>query len=170
MRLALESTAGSLGKARALAPARIQIRRVRAALLGTALGGLLLLLAATSAGAHVIRGLATAHLTLLKAEGSTLIETGKVSGAIGGSVRAHVRTGTRLFTADYTITTSFGSITGTGRATPSGTGRYQSFHGSFRATRGSGRYAHIRGEARLYGVFDQRTESVVVQTVGSLTY
>lgn len=140
-------------------------------LLGLLLVGLGLLPAGLASGAtREIHGLATAHLTLRKAEGSTLIETGRVSGAINGSVSARLKTRSRLFTAEYTITTASGSITGNGRATPSGTGRYQSFHGSFRTTAGTGRYARIRGEARLYGVFDRRNDSVVVQTVGSLAY
>ena len=59
---------------------------------------------------------------------------------------------------------------GGGRATPHGSGRYQSFSGSFQATHGSGRYANVSGHAGLYGVFDRRTDSVVIQTTGTLTY
>jgi len=124
----------------------------------------------TANAAREIHGLATAHLSLQKAEGSTLIETGAVSGAIDGSVRARLQTRSRRFWAEYTISTRAGSITGTGTATPSGSGRYQSFHGSFRVTSGTRLYAHVRGEARLYGVFDRQRDSVVVQTVGSLAY
>ncbi len=144
---------------------------LRGTMLAAALSAVVAMLPTVQASAaSEIRGLATAHLSLRRAEGSTLIETGRVSGAISGSVRARLNTRSRQFTAAFSISTSAGTITGTGSATPSGTGRYQSFHGSFRATSGSGRYAHIRGEARLYGVFDRQTDSVVVQTVGSLSY
>ncbi len=114
-------------------------------------------------------GTANAHLHLVKAEGSQLIEEGPVSGVLVGSTRGELVTGA-VFTASFTIHTRAGSISGHGRATPHGSGRYQSFSGSFLATGGSGRYAHINGRAGLYGVFDRRTDSVVIQTTGTLTY
>ena len=128
--------------------------------------------AARDASAHAARTLnatATAHLHLVRAEGSELIEEGPISGALAGSAHAELKTGA-VFTASFTIHANAGSITGHGRATPHGSGRYQSFAGSFQATNGSGRYAHISGRAGLYGVFDRRTDSVVIQTTGILTY
>ena len=119
--------------------------------------------------ARTLNGAATAHLHLVRAEGSELIEEGPVSGALAGSAHAELSTGA-VFTANFTIHTHGGSITGHGRASPHGSGRYQSFSGSFQATHGSGRYAHISGHAGLYGVFDRRTDSVVIQTTGTLTY
>ena len=119
--------------------------------------------------ARTLDGNATAHLHLVKAEGSQLIEEGSVSGSLAGSARAALHTGA-LFTASFTIRTREGSITGRGQATPHGSGRYQSFAGSFTATSGSGRYTHIKGRAGLYGVFDRRTDSVEIQTTGTLTY
>ncbi|HLM84796.1 MAG TPA: hypothetical protein VK272_01265 [Solirubrobacteraceae bacterium] len=119
--------------------------------------------------ARTLAGNAAAHLHLVKAEGSQLIEEGSVAGVLIGSVRAQLHTGA-LFTASFTIRTRDGAITGRGQATPHGSGRYQSFAGSFTATGGSGRYAHIRGRAGLYGVFDRRSESVLIQTSGTLTY
>jgi hypothetical protein len=134
--------------------------------------GLLLLLAASPAisdGARTIHGLATANLHLSRAEGSTLIETGPVSGVIVGRAQARLKTGSS-YTGKFTMSTAAGTITGLGKATPSKAGRFQSFRGSFRAVSGTRLYAHVRGEAALYGVFDRRTDSVVVQTVGTLTY
>jgi hypothetical protein len=119
--------------------------------------------------ARTLNGTATAHLHLVRAEGSELIEEGSVSGALVGTARAELSTGA-IFTASFTIHARGGSITGHGRATPHGSGRYQSFSGSFSATNGTGRYAHISGRAGLYGVFDRRTDSVVIQTTGTLTY
>jgi hypothetical protein len=122
------------------------------------------------AGAHILQGTATAHLHLVKAEGSELIEEGSVSGALTGSAHAELHTGA-VFTASFTMHTSAGSITGHGQASPHGSGRYQSFSGYFIATSGSGRYAHISGRSGLYGVFDRRTDSVLIQaTGGKLTY
>jgi hypothetical protein len=120
--------------------------------------------------ARTLSGTATAHLHLIEAEGSKLIEEGPVTGALTGTARAELHTGA-VFKATFTIHTHAGSITGEGRATPHGAGRYQSFSGSFRATSGSGRYAHINGHAGLYGVYDRRTDGVVIQTTdGTLSY
>jgi hypothetical protein len=88
---------------------------------------------------------------------------------LSGTARAELHTGA-MFTATFTIRTREGSITGQGRATPHGSGRYQSFGGSFVATSGSGRYKHVSGRAGLSGVFDRRTDAVVIQTTGTLNY
>jgi hypothetical protein len=124
---------------------------------------------AVAYAARTLNGTATAHLHLVRAEGSELIEEGSVSGALVGTAHAQLITGA-TFAASFTIHTRGGSITGRGHATPHGSGRYQSFSGSFDATNGTGRYAHISGRAGLYGVFDRRTDSVVIQTTGTLTY
>jgi hypothetical protein len=120
-------------------------------------------------GSQEIHGTATAHLHLAKAEGSELVEEGRISGALIGSARAVLHTGS-VFTATFTIKTTSGSIIGHGRATPHGSGRYQSFAGSFIATSGTGRYTHITGQSGLYGVFDRRTDAVEIQATGGLTY
>jgi hypothetical protein len=120
--------------------------------------------------ATTIQGTATAHLRLVRAEGSELFEEGPVSGALVGSSHAQLHTGS-VFTASFTIRTSAGSISGHGQANPRGSGRYQSFAGTFLATGGTGRYAHIRGSSGLYGVFDRRTDAVTIQaTGGKLAY
>jgi hypothetical protein len=122
--------------------------------------------------AHAARTLnitATAHLHLVKAEGSQLVEEGSVSGALAGSMRAELKTGS-VFTGSFTTHLRGGSISGRGKANPHGSGRYQSFSGSFVVTSGSGRYTHVNGHAGLYGVFDRRSDSVIVQTTGKLSY
>jgi hypothetical protein len=119
---------------------------------------------------RTLTGTATAHLHLVSADGSDLIEEGFVTGALHGTARAKLNTGV-TFSASFTIHTRAGSITGHGHATPHGSGRYQSFSGSFLASSGTGRYAHIRGSAGLYGVIDRRTDSVLIQaTAGTLVY
>jgi hypothetical protein len=117
----------------------------------------------------ILDGKATAHLHLVRPEGSQLIEEGPVTGALSGSARADFHTGSE-FTGTVTILTHAGGITGRGRAAPHGEGRYQSFSGSFTVTSGTGRYIHIHGRAGLYGVFDRRKESVEIQTTGTFTY
>jgi hypothetical protein len=128
--------------------------------------------ATRQASAHiagVLGGKATARLHLVQVEGSELNEEGPVAGVLTGTARGTLHLGA-VFIASFTIHTRNGSISGRGTAIPHGTGRYQSFAGSFSATDGSGRYAHISGRAGLYGVLDRRTDSVVIQTTGRLTF
>lgn len=124
---------------------------------------------AVARAARTVDGTATGRLHLLRAEGSELIEEGSFSGALNGSASADVETGA-IFRGTFTIRTRKGSISGHGTATPHGAGRYQSFGGSFMATGGSGLYKHVHGRSKLYGVFDRRTDSLVLQTSGSFTY
>ncbi len=124
---------------------------------------------ARARAARSLNGSATAHLHLVKPEGSLLIEEGPTTGALAGSMHADLHTGA-VFTGTFTIHTSAGSIDGHGKAVPHGSGRFQSFSGSLTVTGGSSRYAHVSGHAGMYGVFDRRTDSVVIQTTGMLTY
>ncbi|HEV7161935.1 MAG TPA: hypothetical protein VGN25_01645 [Solirubrobacteraceae bacterium] len=118
---------------------------------------------------RTLNGAATARLHLIKAEGSQLIEEGQVTGALAGTAHGTFHAGA-VFVGAITIHTRGGSISGEGRAIPSGSGRYQSFRGLFQATGGSGLYTHVSGRAGLYGVLDRRHDSVVIQTTGRLTY
>jgi hypothetical protein len=120
--------------------------------------------------AGMLSGTATASLHLVKPNGSELIEEGRVTGVLTGTARAQMHAGGSEFRGTFTIRTRSGSISGRGTATPHGPGRYQSFSGIFTATGGTGRYAHIHGRSGLYGTFDRRSDAVVVQTQGTLTY
>jgi len=119
--------------------------------------------------ARSLNATTTAHLHLVKAEGSELFEEGAVSGALRGSMRAELKTGA-VYAGSFTTRTHWGSIRGHGTAAPHGAGRYQSFSGTFIVTGGTGRYTHVSGHAGLYGVFDRRTDAVTVQTTGKLSY
>jgi hypothetical protein len=119
--------------------------------------------------ARTLNGTATAHLHLVKANGSQLNEEGPVAGALPGSMRAVLTTGNG-FSGSFTINTSGGAIDGHGRATTHGSGRYQSFSGSITVTGGTGRYTHARGRTGLSGTFDRRTYAMVIKTTGTLSY
>lgn len=119
--------------------------------------------------ARTLNGTDTAHLHLVHQDETLLYEEGSASGALPGRMRAELTVGS-IFTGSCTIYTRGGSITGHGRATPKGSGRYQSFSGYLQITAGSGRYAHVRGRTRLGGTFDRRTFSLVLQTAGDLSY
>lgn len=126
--------------------------------------------AAAAQAARTLSGTGTANLHLVKAEGAQLFEEGPISrGPLRGSMQAELDIGA-VFAGNFTFHTRDGSIKGHGSATPRGSGRYQSFSGTLIVTGGSGRYAHIDGHGGLYGVFDRRTDAVVIQTTGQLTY
>jgi hypothetical protein len=123
----------------------------------------------TAHTAGSINGTATAHLHLVKPNGSQLDEEGPVTGALPGSMSAVVYTG-KVLTGNFTIHTHGGSIYGTGRAAAHGTGRYQSFSGTLTITGGSSRYSHAHGHAGLSGTFDRRTYALLIQTTGRFSY
>jgi hypothetical protein len=124
---------------------------------------------AVAHAARSLNGAATAHLHLVRPNGAQLVEEGPVTGALPGSMRAVVDTG-NVFTGSFTIRTHGGTIEGSGRATPHGLGRYQSFSGTITLTGGTGRYIHAHGRAGLYGTFDRRTYALVIQTTGRFSY
>jgi hypothetical protein len=119
--------------------------------------------------ARTLNGTATAHLHLVKADGSQLDEEGPVTGALPGSMRAVLTTG-EVFAGSFTIHTHGGTIDGHGTATTHGSGRYQSFSGSIAVTGGNGRYSHAHGRTGLSGTFDRRTYAMVIQTTGRISY
>jgi len=160
-----------------------QLRRVRVAAICIALAGGYLIVAAQigsapayaggavagARAARVLNATDTAHLHYVSASGSLLLDEGKASGALPGSMRVHLNLGT-TFTGSFTISTSGGSITGRGSATPHGSGAYESFAGTLTVTGGTGRYTRARGHGKLYGTFNRSNYSLVIKTTGSLTY
>lgn len=119
--------------------------------------------------AAALRATDTAHLHYVAAKGSLLFDEGHVSGTLPGFMRVRMRVGT-TFDGSFTFYVRGGAIHGSGRATPHGEGVYESFAGTLTASGGSGRFRHAHGRARLYGVFNRRDYSLVVQTTGTLYY
>jgi hypothetical protein len=119
--------------------------------------------------ARTLDGTDTAHLHLVRQHEAVLYEEGSAGGALPGRMRATLTVGS-VFRGTCTIYSSHGSITGRGTAAPHGTGRYQSFSGTFVVSGGTGSYRHVHGATALYGTFDRRTFALVVQTKGSLSY
>jgi hypothetical protein len=119
--------------------------------------------------ARTLNGTDTAHLHLVRQDETVVYEEGAATGGLPGYMKAELTIGP-IFTGSCTVYAPGGSITGRGRATPHGPGRYQSFHGSLLITGGTGRYAHVYGRAGLYGTFDRRTFALVLQTTGNLSY
>jgi hypothetical protein len=124
----------------------------------------------TALAARALNAIDTARLHYMSSSGSLLFEEGSASGTIPGKMQVHCEVGPTL-TASFTIfVRGAGAIDGRGTAKAHGSGVYESFAGTLTVTGGSGRYAHARGHAGLYGVFDRRTYGLTVQTTGRLSY
>jgi hypothetical protein len=119
--------------------------------------------------AHALKATDTAKLRYVSAAGSELLEQGRATGTIPGSMRAQVEIGATISGA-FTIYTQGGSIKGHGVATPHGGGIYESFAGSVVVTGGTGRFVHAHGHTGLYGTFDRNTYALTIQTTGTLSY
>lgn len=128
---------------------------------------------ASSMSAHSARTLNVAdeaHLRPSGNEGETLNESGTVTGALPGSLRVHLTIGATV-SATFTIyPRGGGSISGRGSARLHSTGTYASFGGTMYVTHGTGGYAHAHGHGGLYGTVNRRTDALVVQTTGRLSY
>jgi hypothetical protein len=125
--------------------------------------------AAGARAARTISGADSAHLHLLHQDESLLFEEGKATGVLPGRMRAQL-TVAQQYSGTCTIYTNGGSVTGHGVATPHGSGRFQSFKGTLTITGGTGRFRGAHGRTGLYGTFDRRTFSLVIQTTGNFSY
>jgi hypothetical protein len=119
--------------------------------------------------AHVLNGDDNASLHLVHSSGSTLFEEGHAAGALPGGMRAELQIG-NTFSGSFTLFTRNGQIRGRGRATPHGSGRYETFGGTATITGGTGRYQHAHGSGGFYGELDRRTLNVKVQIRGHFDY
>lgn len=155
-----------------------QLRRAPvAALLTTLVAGWLLAAMPTervraypvARASHALGATDTAHLHYVSASGSLLLDEGKATGSLPGTMRVHLDLGA-TFTGSFTVYTSGGSIKGHGSAIPHGSGTYESFAGTLTVTGGTGRYARARGHGKLYGTFNRNNYALVIKTTGSLTY
>jgi hypothetical protein len=74
-------------------------------------------------------------------------------------------------TSGFTLYPRGGSVTGhaAGKAT-SGQGGWESFSGTYRLDRGTGRYAHASGSGNMYGALYRRNDRLIVQTIGHMRY
>jgi hypothetical protein len=163
----------------ALSTGHTDPRRASRALRTIVLGVLTAAMAASTASAsgppaqasRTLNATDTGHLKYIPkdSEGATLVEEGAATGKLPGRMRANLKI-EATFSGSFVLYTAGGTLKGHGTATPSGSGRYESFHGSLVVSGGTGRYAHARGKAGLYGVYDRYTHGVTVQTTGSISY
>ncbi|MHB1569510.1 MAG: hypothetical protein ACYC0H_09935 [Solirubrobacteraceae bacterium] len=114
-----------------------------------------------------------AHLHLIASHGgNALIETGKATGTLPGTVTVSLTIHTRTANSSFTIAVKGGgSISGKGAGVlKTGKGGYASFGGSITVTGGTGKYAHASGKGGLYGTIYRLNDSMTVKVTGALHY
>jgi hypothetical protein len=111
----------------------------------------------------------TAHLHRAPNAGEEILETGRATGTLPGSIRAYLNVGP-IVKISFTISTTTGSISGTGSGRLKGRPAEPSFDGRMTVDHGTGRFTHARGEGDFYGTLNRKTYAAVVQTAGTLHY
>jgi hypothetical protein len=111
----------------------------------------------------------TAHLHKIPNSGEEVLEVGRATGTLPGSVRAYLNVGPTVI-AHFAIYTQAGSISGVGTGRLKGRAAEPSFAGRMSVRHGTGRYAHAHGEGGFYGTLNRKTYALVVQTTGTLSY
>jgi hypothetical protein len=155
---------------------RLQSRIASAATtaLLVAVGSLSIASAGSAAEAHAARMLSvtdSARLQLVSADGNTLVEKGRASGTLPGTVEVSLTLGDRTATSSFTIRSADGTISGRGKGTLTpGKGGYDSFGGSVAVVRGTGRFRGASGSGGLYGSIYRATDAMSVQVTGKLRY
>jgi hypothetical protein len=120
--------------------------------------------------AHILRTSDEAHLHVVNASGSLLVEEGPASGDLPGKVEVRFRVGADVSGTFILYPHGGGSITGHGQGALHSTSSYASFAGSLTITGGTGRYRHAHGTGGLYGTVNRRNDDLVVQTTGKLYF
>jgi hypothetical protein len=105
-----------------------------------------------------------------ESESEDFEDAGQATGTLPGSVKASINVG-----ADVRISFTLrphggGSISGHSTATIHGKGTYISFVGPVQITRGTGSWAHVRGQATVYGTFNRQTLNSTVEVIGKLQH
>lgn len=120
--------------------------------------------------ARAITASDTAHLHLVRANGSVLHERGRASGGLPGQVSAQLEIGATV-TGTVTIRTAHGEVKAKGKGSLHAD-RYpwEGFTGKATVTKGTGRYRHAHGTFKLDGLFNRRTYAIVAHTRGSIRY
>ncbi len=153
----------------------VELTRIASAtVLLVAFGSLSIASIGSAGGVHAARVqsvMDSAHLQLVSADGNTLVEKGRASGALPGTVEVSLTLGDRTATSSFTIRSTGGTISGRGAGTLTpGKGGYDSFGGSVAVVRGTGRFRGASGKGGLYGSIYRPTDAMSVRVTGKLHY
>jgi hypothetical protein len=123
--------------------------------------------------AHLVSVNDTAYLRTAdpNSTSSTIVEEGKTTGTLPGTVRARLAVGVSTVNVGFTIYLHGGSISGQAKAKLNpGSGEYASFKGALEVAHGSGKYAHAKGIGNVYGSLNHYSYEAKVQVIGQLRY
>jgi hypothetical protein len=112
------------------------------------------------------------HLHLTSHHGFTLNEQGSATGTIPGKIYIHLNiVSTNRVTAEVNIYPSGGSLTGkVSAAYRSSAGANASFNGTMTILRGTGRYAHARGQGLSFtGTIRRIDDAITVRLTGRMS-
>ncbi len=126
--------------------------------------------AATGRAARTLNVADEAHLRLTGTQGEVLLEEGPAKGALPGTVKVRFAVGATVSGSFTIYPHGGGSISGHGTARLRSTGTNASFGGTMSVSHGTGRYAHAHGHGGFYGTVNRRTNALVIQTTGRLSY
>ena len=131
---------------------------------------------ATAASRHTQRGKSatketyireTAHLRPSSHSSVQLVEEGSGSGTFKAQVKITMVIKS-IVTGVLVAQLPGGTIYGTASAAPHYSGRWVTFKGTLKITKGTGRYAHASGTTGFYGSIDRFDYKLNVQVIGHL--
>jgi hypothetical protein len=112
-----------------------------------------------------------AHLRLVSANGNTLVESGKATGTLPGTVQVSLTLRNRKATSSFSIHTPAGTIAGHGEGIlKAGRHGWDSFGGWVVVSGGTDRFRGAHGKGGLYGAIYRVTDAMTVQVTGKLYY
>lgn len=124
----------------------------------------------TASAARALNATDVAHLHMVQNSGSAILEEGRASGALPGTIKVFLNVGATI-TAHFTIyVKGGGSVSGRGVGRLKGNSANPSYGGTMTVSHGTGRYAHAHGNGGFYGVLNRSTYALIVQTTGTLSY
>ncbi len=114
----------------------------------------------------------TGRLHLISKHGFNLNEVGAATGTIRGTITVHLKiVSTSRVSAEVTIATKGGSISGSGSASYHKGETSASFAGGLSISRQSGTYAHAQGSGlKFSGTIARSNEAITVRVTGRLSY
>lgn len=119
---------------------------------------------------HRLRATDTARLHRVHCSCNSILEKGRATGSLPGTVRAYVNVGAPIVVHFTIKVRGGGSLSGRGSGNPKGDPAEPSFAGHMIVTRGTGRYRHAHGKGGFYGTINRATDAAVMQTTGTLSY
>jgi hypothetical protein len=113
----------------------------------------------------------TGNLSYYGSSGGSFLERGTGTGTVRCTIKLSGKVVGKKFIATVTASNGSGSVTGTSTASVTSQGSsVDKFSGSFKATSGTGKWAHISGTGQLAGSVNTNTYATSVHITGTFRY